>query len=144
MKKEDMHVIRDMSDYIATVGLSRSGIAENMHKDISVVKKQLADRAGNMMLSTAYEYAEMIGGTICFLTDAEAARMQEESICYAEIDRLKQQIDQLNDQISNLTSAAEANSQTMQQQRDMLLDKEKIIMRKDETINKLLNKYVIE
>ena len=66
-----MHVIGDLVAFANARKYSKQKIADAMHKDVTVVKKQLTETRGNLTLNTAYEYAEALGGVVCFMSDEE-------------------------------------------------------------------------
>lgn len=139
MKKEEMHVIGDLVAYANARKYSKQKIADAMHKDVTVVKKQLTETRGNLTLNTAYEYAEALGGVVCFMSDEEYA-------AYLQLDDLKIKIKELEKHEKLLQKYTELNEKFMRQQEmiDRLLAKidikDEAIMRKDRRIDELAKK----
>lgn len=139
MRKEEMHVIGDLVAYANARKYSKQKIADAMHKDVTVVKKQLTETRGNLTLNTAYEYAEALGGVVCFMSDEEYA-------AYLQLDDLKIKIKELEKHEKLLQKYTELNEKFMRQQEmiDRLLAKidikDEAIMRKDRRIDELAKK----
>lgn len=139
MRKEEMHVIGDLVAYANARKYSKQKIADAMHKDVTVVKKQLTETRGNLTLNTAYEYAEALGGVVCFMSDEEYA-------AYSQLDELRFKIKELEKHEKLLQKYTELNEKFMRQQEmiDRLLakidTKDEAIMRKDRRIDELAKK----
>ncbi|MBQ1235446.1 MAG: hypothetical protein IIX72_00565 [Oscillospiraceae bacterium] len=139
MRKEDMHVIGDLVAFANARKYSKQKIADAMHKDVTVVKKQLTETRGNLTLNTAYEYAEALGGVVCFMSDEEYA-------AYSQLDELRFKIKELEKHEKLLQKYTELNEKFMRQQEmiDRLLAKidikDEAIMRKDRRIDELAKK----
>lgn len=139
MRKEEMHVIGDLVAYANARKYSKQKIADAMHKDVTVVKKQLTETRGNLTLNTAYEYAEALGGVVCFMSD-------EEYVAYSQLDELRFKIKELEKHEKLLQKYTELNEKFMRQQEmiDRLLAKidikDEAIMRKDRRIDELAKK----
>lgn len=139
MRKEDMHVIGDLVAFANARKYSKQKIADAMHKDVTVVKKQLTETRGNLTLNTAYEYAEALGGVVCFMSDEEYA-------AYSQLDELRIKIKELEKHEKLLQKYTELNEKFMRQQEmiDRLLakidTKDEAIMRKDRRIDELAKK----
>lgn len=139
MRKEDMHVIGDLVAFANARKYSKQKIADAMHKDVTVVKKQLTETRGNLTLNTAYEYAEALGGVVCFMSDEEYA-------AYSQLDELRVKIKELEKHEKLLQKYTELNEKFMRQQEmiDRLLAKidikDEAIMRKDRRIDELAKK----
>lgn len=139
MRKEDMHVIGDLVAFANAQKYSKQKIADAMHKDVTVVKKQLTETRGNLTLNTAYEYAEALGGVVCFMSDEEYA-------AYSQLDELRIKIKELEKHEKLLQKYTELNEKFMRQQEmiDRLLakidTKDEAIMRKDRRIDELAKK----
>lgn len=139
MKKEEMHVIGDLVAYANARKYSKQKIADAMHKDVTVVKKQLTETRGNLTLNTAYEYAEALGGVVCFMSDEEYA-------AYLQLDDLKIRIKEL-ERYEKLERKYTELSEKFLRQQDMIdrllakIDiKDEAIMRKDRRIDELAKK----
>lgn len=134
-----MHVIGDLVAYANARKYSKQKIADAMHKDVTVVKKQLTETRGNLTLNTAYEYAEALGGVVCFMSDEEYA-------AYLQLDELRIKIKELEKHEKLLQKYTELNEKFMRQQEmiDRLLTKidikDEAIMRKDRRIDELAKK----
>lgn len=134
-----MHVIGDLVAYANARKYSKQKIADAMHKDVTVVKKQLTETRGNLTLNTAYEYAEALGGVVCFMSD-------EEYVAYSQLDELRFKIKELEKHEKLLQKYTELNEKFMRQQEmiDRLLAKidikDEAIMRKDRRIDELAKK----
>ena len=134
-----MHVIGDLVAYANARKYSKQKIADAMHKDVTVVKKQLTETRGNLTLNTAYEYAEALGGVVCFMSDEEYA-------AYSQLDELRIKIKELEKHEKLLQKYTELNEKFMRQQEmiDRLLTKidtkDEAIMRKDRRIDELAKK----
>ena len=134
-----MHVIGDLVAYANVRKYSKQKIADAMHKDVTVVKKQLTETRGNLTLNTAYEYAEALGGVVCFMSDEEYA-------AYSQLDELRFKIKELEKHEKLLQKYTELNEKFMRQQEmiDRLLakidTKDEAIMRKDRRIDELAKK----
>lgn len=134
-----MHVIGDLVAYANARKYSKQKIADAMHKDVTVVKKQLTETRGNLTLNTAYEYAEALGGVVCFMSDEEYA-------AYSQLDELRFKIKELEKHEKLLQKYTELNEKFMRQQEmiDRLLTKidikDEAIMRKDRRIDELAKK----
>lgn len=139
MRKEEMHVIGDLVAYANARKYSKQKIADAMHKDVTVVKKQLTETRGNLTLNTAYEYAEALGGVVCFMSDEEYA-------AYSQLDELRFKIKELEKHEKLLQKYTELNEKFMRQQEmiDRLLAKidikDEALMRKDRRIDELAKK----
>ena len=139
MRKEDMHVIGDLVAFANARKYSKQKIADAMHKDVTVVKKQLTETRGNLTLNTAYEYAEALGGVVCFMSDEEYA-------AYSQLDELRIKIKELEKHEKLLQKYTELNEKFMRQQEmiDRLLAKidikDEALMRKDRRIDELAKK----
>lgn len=134
-----MHVIGDLVAFANARKYSKQKIADAMHKDVTVVKKQLTETRGNLTLNTAYEYAEALGGVVCFMSDEEYA-------AYLQLDELRIKIKELEKHEKLLQKYTELNEKFMRQQEmiDRLLTKidikDEAIMRKDRRIDELAKK----
>lgn len=134
-----MHVIGDLVSFANARKYSKQKIADAMHKDVTVVKKQLTETRGNLTLNTAYEYAEALGGVVCFMSDEEYA-------AYLQLDELRIKIKELEKHEKLLQKYTELNEKFMRQQEmiDRLLakidTKDEAIMRKDRRIDELAKK----
>ena len=134
-----MHVIGDLVAYANARKYSKQKIADAMHKDVTVVKKQLTETRGNLTLNTAYEYAEALGGVVCFMSDEEYA-------AYSQLDELRFKIKELEKHEKLLQKYTELNEKFMRQQEMIarLLSKidikDEAIMRKDRRIDELAKK----
>ena len=134
-----MHVIGDLVAYANARKYSKQKIADAMHKDVTVVKKQLTETRGNLTLNTAYEYAEALGGVVCFMSDEDYA-------AYSQLDELRFKIKELEKHEKLLQKYTELNEKFMRQQEmiDRLLTKidikDEAIMRKDRRIDELAKK----
>lgn len=134
-----MHVIGDLVAYANARKYSKQKIADAMHKDVTVVKKQLTETRGNLTLNTAYEYAEALGGVVCFMSDEDYA-------AYSQLDELRFKIKELEKHEKLLQKYTELNEKFMRQQEmiDRLLTKidikDEAIMRKDHRIDELAKK----
>lgn len=134
-----MHVIGDLVAYANARKYSKQKIADAMHKDVTVVKKQLTETRGNLTLNTAYEYAEALGGVVCFMSDEEYA-------AYSQLDELRFKIKELEKHEKLLQKYTELNEKFMRQQEmiDRLLAKidikDEALMRKDRRIDELAKK----
>ena len=134
-----MHVIGDLVAYANARKYSKQKIADAMHTDVTVVKKQLTETRGNLTLNTAYEYAEALGGVVCFMSDEEYA-------AYSQLDELRFKIKELEKHEKLLQKYTELNEKFMRQQEmiDRLLAKidikDEAIMRKDRRIDELAKK----
>ena len=134
-----MHVIGDLVAYANARKYSKQKIADAMHKDVTVVKKQLTETRGNLTLNTAYEYAEALGGVVCFMSDEDYA-------AYSQLDELRIKIKELEKHEKLLQKYTELNEKFMRQQEmiDRLLTKidikDEAIMRKDHRIDELAKK----
>ena len=134
-----MHVIGDLVAFANARKYSKQKIADAMHKDVTVVKKQLTETRGNLTLNTAYEYAEALGGVVCFMSDEEYA-------AYSQLDELRIKIKELEKHEKLLQKYTELNEKFMRQQEmiDRLLAKidikDEAIMRKDRRIDELAKK----
>lgn len=134
-----MHVIGDLVAFANARKYSKQKIADAMHKDVTVVKKQLTETRGNLTLNTAYEYAEALGGVVCFMSDEEYA-------AYSQLDELRIKIKELEKHEKLLQKYTELNEKFMRQQEmiDRLLakidTKDEAIMRKDRRIDELAKK----
>jgi hypothetical protein len=142
MRKEEMHVIGDLVAYANARKYSKQKIADAMHKDVTVVKKQLTETRGNLTLNTAYEYAEALGGVVCFMSDEEYA-------AYLQLDDLKIKIKDL-ERYEKLERKYTELSEKFLRQQDMIdrllakIDiKDEAIMRKDRRIDELAKKLGI-
>jgi hypothetical protein len=142
MRKEEMHVIGDLVAYANARKYSKQKIADAMHKDVTVVKKQLTETRGNLTLNTAYEYAEALGGVVCFMSDEEYA-------AYLQLDDLKIKIKEL-ERYEKLERKYTELSEKFLRQQDMIdrllakIDiKDEAIMRKDRRIDELAKKLGI-
>lgn len=134
-----MHVIGDLVAYANARKYSKQKIADAMHKDVTVVKKQLTETRGNLTLNTAYEYAEALGGVVCFMSDEEYA-------AYLQLDDLKIKIKEL-ERYEKLERKYTELSEKFLRQQDMIdrllakIDiKDEAIMRKDRRIDELAKK----
>ena len=143
MKRTEMHVVVTMNDYCLDRSISKQSLADEMHKDLSVVKKQLSERNGNMTLATAYEYAELLHGAIVFLTDAEIEKLNalhtlEERIAFYQAEHEK-----ADAQITTLTETVAKQQEIINQQQAQLDRTYGKIDSKDAMLSKLINKYVM-
>ena len=134
-----MHVTGDLVAFANARKYSKQKIADAMHKDVTVVKKQLTETRGNLTLNTAYEYAEALGGVVCFMSDEEYA-------AYSQLDELRIKIKELEKHEKLLQKYTELNEKFMRQQEmiDRLLAKidikDEALMRKDRRIDELAKK----
>lgn len=97
LKFGEMHVIGDINARRKELKWSVEGIAEKLNKSPSTVTKQL-NHAEQCTLFTAYEYAELLGGGVHFITDADMAvyrqayGLRDVNACLAaEVETLKAQ-----------------------------------------------------
>ncbi len=143
MDRNEMHVVVDMNDFCNDRGISKQSIAEELHKDLSVVKKQLSERAGNLTLQTAYEYAEQLHGSIVFLPDEQLEKLKTLQTLESRIEFYQAQHEQQDKQIMALTDTVKQQQEVIKQQQAQLERTYKKIDSKDAMLSKLINKFVV-
>lgn len=140
MKVAEMHVVFDLNAESVNKGFSKQDIADGMHKDVSVVKKQLTERNGNIQLLTVYEYAEYLGGTICFLSDQQAADLAMVDEYKRRIAELEQRLDTRNKEHAIQSEQITHLTETVNHLSSIREDQYASIKRKDKAISVLLSK----
>lgn len=143
MDRNEMHVVVDMNEFCLERGISKQSIADEMHKDLSVVKKQLSEKSGNMTLSTAYEYAEQLHGAIVFLSDAQLEKLKTLETLESRIEFYQAQHEQADQQIMALTDTVKQQQEVIRQQQAQLDRTYKKIDSKDAMLARMMNKYVL-
>ena len=145
MKREEQHAMIDIYNDLVLQGYTKEKIAEIVHKDPSVVGKQITERHGNATLQTAYEYAEVAGGRVVYVRDADWERWHNIDDLLADheiqIKKLISEAELLNKQITNLTETNNSLTLQREQQQKIIVkleakidDKEAKIDHKDEII----------
>lgn len=151
MNADKMHVMLDIKDEFRAQGKDHNAIADVMHKEKSVVDKQLSAQNGTQTLLTAYGYAEAAGGRIMFMRDEEWERMKSiEQECIElresikEHDRIiagKADTEKvLTAQIQAQTAIIQRLEKQIDDKEDSIRRKEAVIARKDGVIAELLRK----
>lgn len=143
MDRNEMHVVVDMNDYCLNHSISKQLLADELHKDLSVVKKQLSEHNGNMTLATAYEYAELLHGAIVFLTDAEIEKLNALQTLEQRLAFYQSEHEKADAQIMALTDTVTKQQEVIKQQQAQLDRTYGKIDSKDTMLSKLITKYVI-
>lgn len=135
MKSTEMHVVIDMNAHRQAIGMTKQQLADKMHKDVSVVGKQISEnKRSNLMLFNAYEFAEALGGGVKFLTDEQIAdleKIEDLKAAVADADKLREENERLK---TENTQAIERINRL----KAKLSAKDEAVDRKDILLNKLL------
>ena len=137
-----MHVVIDMNAHREAIKMSKQALADKVHKDVSVVAKQITEtKRTNMMLFNAYEFADALGGAIIFATDEQLEAYQhideykkaaqEAESLRAENDKLKIENEKVMDRETKLL-------EKLDKMQDKLDHKDASIERKDALLLTLL------
>lgn len=156
VKKEEQHAMIDIYNDLVMQGYTKEKIADKVHKDPSVVGKQITERHGNLTLQTAYEYAEVAGGRVVYVKDSDWERWhsmdQIISDYEIEVKRLKAEEEILNKQVTSLTETNESLTKQRESQQKIIIKleanietkeakidhKDEIIETKDKALHELL------
>lgn len=140
-----MNVLNDMNARLKWLNISMENYAEMLHRDVSTVKATMHPQKGNPTLRTLYEYATALNGEVVFLT-AEAKQAMQDS----DVSILNASITEYVNQIAKLKEDVDAMAQRMDDKDKMIESLTLQVARlakqldtKDDVINKLLNKYVL-
>lgn len=128
-----MHVMLDIKDYFKSQGKDHNDIADLMHKDKTVVDKQLSAQNGTQTLLTSYGYAEAAGGRVVFVMDEDWERWKAME---KELPELREALRDKDKQIDALKSAATAASAQFGEMSRIIERLEKQIDDKDESIRR--------
>lgn len=135
MKSTEMHVVIDMNAHREAIQMSKQALADKVHKDVSVVGKQITEtKRTNMLLFNAYEFAEALGGGVKFLTDEQIAdleRIKDLKAAAADADKLREENERLK--AENAQAIERIN-----RLKAKLSAKDEAVDRKDILLNKLL------
>lgn len=138
------NVIQQFNARMQYIGMTKQQLANAVQKTLETVKKQFSEGRSNMTLATMEEYANALGGEICFITgeikeileDANASGLRERIVALGEENqKLKEQVDIL------IRTMAERD-EMLKHERQRIEHKDEIIEQKDERIRLLLEKVI--
>lgn len=145
MKASEMKVVDSMDKFRTKSNISIRKLAEALGVDDSSLSKQLKEIRGGIQLNTAYRIAEMLGGRIVFIPDAEWDRLQKASTepatdqCDKHTAELQAQMIQAQKEIiERLQARVDRLDQRLDLRDTMLREKDQIIERKDAWIREHL------
>lgn len=145
MQAKDMHLMSDMSDFLARSGSSKQELADKMYLDLSTVRKQLSGQDANITLQTVYRYADALGGSVRFLTDAQCEALDGVGMHAEELDRAVKELsaerDRLQAQLAQLTDSLNRIQHQNDDFATALMEKDKELYASAATVRKLLEKY---
>lgn len=147
MKAEEMRVMGTINDYCVEHNISKQMIADKLHKDVSLVKKQMSG-GGAATLMVAYDYASAAGGTVVFMTDEQyekmlnvdkyIARITElealETNTESEYEKLKAKLKELEDANEELKANNKGLIVAMEKRLNVLDERAKTIREQNEIL----------
>lgn len=140
MQAIKMHVMLDIKDYFKSLGMGHAEIADIMHKDKTVVDKQLSAQNGTQTLLTSYGYAEAAGGRVIFVRDEDWERLKQMEHEHAELlEQLRdrdQRLGNMSETLKSMSAQIDSQSRTIQRLENRLDDREDSIKKKDATIER--------
>lgn len=135
MKSSEMHVVIDMNAHREAIQMSKQALADKVHKDVSVVGKQITEtKRTNMLLFNAYEFAEALGGGVKFLTDEQIADLEH----IGELKAAAADADKLREENERLKAENAQAIERINRLKAKLSAKDEAVDRKDILLNKLL------
>lgn len=154
-----MNVLEDMNAQMKLLGISYETYAKMLFREVSTVKKTIIPGKGNPTLETLYIYAAALGGDIVFLSAEALHDMQESNVgaLSAQVKECMDQVEAMKQEVSIRDQRIEAMKQEVAIRDQRIADKDITIETltaqvlrqsnqldaKDDTINKLLNKFVL-
>lgn len=134
------NVIAGLNARRAYKGWSWQFLADQMHKDVNTVKKQL-DGSANLTLATVDEYTAVLGGRLCYETEEALQAIDD-----ADVNQLRIKITELATKIENLQGKLADKEETIADLRERnkalqlsLAEATKTITRKDEKFAKIID-----
>ena len=124
------------------ISLSWELMAEQTSKTVDTLKKQMHETA-NPTIATLLENARALRGSIEFLTDEEMQQFAEISTMQDRIEYLRGENEAHEAEIEKLTETVHRQEVIMQKMQERIEQKDKIIERKDKTLDELLHQYVV-
>ena len=140
-----MNVLEDMNAQMKLLGISYETYAKMLFREVSTVKKTIIPGKGNPTLETLYKYAAALGGDIVFLSAEALHDMQESNVgalsaqvkeCMDQVEAMKQEVSIRDQRIADKDITIETLTAQVLRQSNQL-------DAKDDTINKLLSKFVL-
>jgi len=130
------NIIRDFNSRLAFLGWTKQELADKVHKELSTVSKQLDPKTSNLQLSTLELYAEILGGTLAFLTPESIKAMQDADVSsYRDrLVKLDTEIEYLRGRVRFLEGLVQEKKDDIVKKEKQLEEKERIIARKDAMI----------
>lgn len=142
MKSNEMHVVIDMNAHRQAIGMTKQQLADKVHKDVSVVGKQITEtKRTNMLLFNAYEFAEALGGGVKFLTDEQIAELEKIEDLKNEAhnaEMLQSELAKLQSENAKLRADNDKLSAANERLLAAVSKKDDAIERKDAMLHKLL------
>lgn len=133
-----MHVMMEIKDFFKTQGKDNTDIAELVHKDVTVVAKQFAEKNGSQTLATAYGYAEAAGGRIIFVSDEDydlwQKMKQEAPVMQSTLNDREQRLRNMSETVKSMAAQIESQTKIIQRLEKQLDDKDESIRRKETVI----------
>ena len=136
------NVLLKMAQRRKDISLSWELWSDVSSKTVDTLKKQMAETA-NPTLSTMLENARALRGSIEFLTDEEMQQFAEISTMKDRIEYLRGENEAHEAEIEKLTETVHRQEVIMQKMQERIEQKDKIIERKDKTLDELLHQYVV-
>lgn len=107
------NVIAGLNARRAYKGWTWQFLAEQVHKDVNTVKKQL-DGTSNLTLATVDEYTAVLGGRLCYETDEALQAIDD-----ADVNQLRIKITELANKIERLNEKLEEKDKTIADLREL-------------------------
>ena len=134
-----MRVLEDIGNQMKHLEISYDTLSKMLFVDVNTVKKTISPGKGNPTLSTLNKYASALGGEVVFLT-AEALQAMKDN----DISSLNASLKESVAQAEALRTELAAAKQRMEEKEKILEGLSRQLLSQGETINKLINRYVLK